>query len=213
MMNQLVSTTALALAAALATATPFGLARAQDRHAQDRQAQNRQEQRFHDAGHGDDYLHFQLTSTKAGFITTNVDGRVRDFQLSYERDGEAVQNARIVFPVRAMTTDNGGRDDKMWGFCLDAEHHPDIEVAIPGPISVTTQGDVLGRIKIRGQWHPIPITLTARPGGGGTVVDGEAVVSFSRLGIPDPSIWIASVHDDIRIRFHMAVPTQRHAAR
>ncbi len=197
-MTHHISKSAIALLAMLVTSVPAGLAGAEEPETY----------RFHDDGQpGDDHLRFELTSTKAGFITTGVGGRVRDFSLSYERDGDGVRNARIIFPVRAMTTDNGGRDQKMWGFCLDAEHHPNVEVEIRGPLPATTHGDVLGRIKIRGQWHPVPVTLTTRPTAGGSIVEGHAVVSLSRLGIPDPSIWIANVRDDVRIQFHMAVPS------
>lgn len=188
---------ALALAAALTTLV-----------ASSAFAQAREAHRFHDEGtpSSSDSLRFSLVSTKAGFIRTNVDGHVRDFQLTYERDGAVVRDARIVFPVRAMSTGNGGRDEKMWGFCLDAEHHPNVEVEIRGPVPTTVQGEVLGRIKIRGQWHPIPITLSARPTRGGTVLEGSAVVSLSRLGIPDPSIWVAHVEDAVRIQLRVAIP-------
>jgi polyisoprenoid-binding protein YceI len=167
-------------------------------HAQDR-ARVRLE------GGASDFLRFQLRSVKAGFIGTSVDGHVRDFEVSYERVGDGARDVRVTFPVRAMTTGDGGRDAKMWSYCLDAEHHPRVEIEIPGRLGATFSGEVPARMRVRGSWRPIRVQLTARRAGASTVVEGRARVSLAQLGVPDPSIWIARVEDAVTITFRAHV--------
>lgn len=167
-------------------------------------AQN-ESHRFHDGG-GDrkgDYLRFGLESTKAGLITTDVEGHVSEFVLSYELDDFQVRDINLSFLARHMQTGSRGRDDKMWSYCLDAEHHPRIEVQIPGPLGPTPKGPVKARMNVRGKWHPIVVELSTTRSSSRTLVRGRAKVSLSELGIPDPSIWVAKVDDQVEIDFRI----------
>lgn len=181
-----------------AFAVPTGAARADARTV-----------RFHDDGgrSSDDRLRFELESTKGGVIHSKVDGRVREFALGYDREGETVRNVRLTFAVNAMDTGNDRRDEKMKDFCLGVARFPAVEVAIPGPLPVDARGEVPARIKVRGRWHPIRVRLEARPGESETVIEGRASVSLSAIGVPDPSIWIAHVRDRVDIAFRMSFPS------
>lgn len=175
-------------------AVPGGAARAEARTV-----------RFHDRGaSSNDRLRFELESTKGGIIRSKVEGWVRDFTLSYDRDGEVVRDVRVTFPVRAMDTDNGRRDEKMKDICLDAARFSTVEVTIPGPIPADVHGAVAGRIRIRGRWRPIRIRVAAQTSESNTSIEGRASVSLSALGVPDPSIWIARVRDRVDISFRMS---------
>lgn len=164
-----------------------------------------------DGGHAGsaDALRFELRSTKAGFIGTTVHGHVRRFDVSYHLDGERARDVRVSFPVREMTTRHGERDAKMRSFCLDAEHHPRIDVAIPGPITPGFSGSLPARMRVRGRWRPITVAIEARTENGRTRVHGRARVSLRALGVPDPSIWIARVEDAIDVTFRVQLGTSR----
>jgi polyisoprenoid-binding protein YceI len=160
-----------------------------------------------------DFLRFVLTSVKAGLFSSTVEVRVRDFDVSFALAGDTARDVRVAFDVRDMTTGDGGRDDKMWSFCLDAAHHPRIEVEIPGPVEIGHAREIPARMRIRGRWHPIRLSLSSRRAGDRTIVEGHARVSFSELGIPDPSIWIAHVEDRVDIAFRVHLPAgERHSS-
>ncbi len=128
---------------ALAPATP-GFAQERVHHLHD------------DGGARDhDFLRFELTSVKAGMFRSRVDGHVRDFDVSYAPDGDNAREVHVAFDVRDMATGNGGRDDKMWSYCLDAAHHSRIEVELQEPVEAGSSGVVAGRIRVRGRWRPI----------------------------------------------------------
>ncbi len=159
---------------------------------------------LHDSG-GDraaTYLRFVLHSKKAGLFETTVEGHVNEFAVSYDWTGEAAKSARVGFAARDMRTDNGSRDDKMWGYCLDAEHHPRVEVQLDGDVPLG-KARVPGRINVRGAWHPVELSTELRRSGAALVLSGTAAVRLSELGIPDPSIWIAKVDDKVELDFRV----------
>jgi polyisoprenoid-binding protein YceI len=160
---------------------------------------------LHDAGgqRGDTHLRFVLHSQKAGFIDSAVEGHVQDFGVSYEWTGDAARHTRVAFAGRDMRTDNGARDEKMWGYCLDVEHHPRVEVQLDADIPVGRPVQVPGRIHIRGAWHPLKLTAQLRRAGDALLLSGGATVKLSELGIPDPSIWIAKVDDTVELAFQV----------
>ncbi|MBK7857818.1 MAG: YceI family protein [Archangiaceae bacterium] len=192
-MIKLISTTvALCLFSALAVAAPAA-------------AEPRTTLARHDAGgeRRDTYLRFVLHSTKAGLIKSRVEGYVRDFDVSYEWDGATARHATVGFATRALRTDNGSRDDKMWNTCLDADHHPRVEVKLDADVPVGREVQVPGQISIRGAWHPVQLSAKLTREHGTLVLAGVAKVKLSELQIPDPSIWIAKVDDTIELAFRV----------
>jgi polyisoprenoid-binding protein YceI len=163
---------------------------------------------LHDPGgaRADTYLRFVLHSKKAGFINSQVEGYVHDFDVSYDWTGTAATRGDVGFAVRAMRTDNGGRDDKMWSFCLDAEHHPRVQLTLDGDIPLGRRVEVPARIYIRGAWHPLRVTAELQRAEDKLIVAGAATVKLSELNIPDPSIWIAKVDNTIELTFHVVTP-------
>jgi hypothetical protein len=59
-----------------------------------------------------------------------VHGHVATFRVGYDREGDLVKDVDVSFAVRAMTTGNDGRDDKMRNYCLDMVHHPNVGGAV-----------------------------------------------------------------------------------
>lgn len=151
-------------------------------------------------------LVFEGESTKMGLITTKWDGVVKDFSVVLEEEGNAVKAINLSFPIISMDTDNKSRNEKMQKMCLEEDKYKDINVRIPGPVTVDgVSREYQGTILVRGKEKPVKVNLSANKVGDKIIATGNAKMSFKDLEIPDPSIMIAKVADTITVIFAVEI--------
>lgn len=147
------------------------------------------------------FLRFDMSSTKLGLITTSFQGFVKKFAVKGDVKGEKiVSGATVEFAVRDLDTDIDGRNEKLWNQCLDQEHHGQIKLALEGEIPIDgVDVDLPGQIYLRGYSKPIVVKIRATRRGNNLEVVLSTKLSIKELNIPDPSIVVASVKDEIAV--------------
>ena len=86
----------------------------------------------------------------------------------------------------------------MKDFCFESSNYPYLAITTNSPLKMTDEEQVIdGKINVRGLDKPIQITLKANA----KEFSGKAKLSFKDLEIPDPSIAIASIKDEIFVDF------------
>lgn len=143
---------------------------------------------------------FESESTKLGLITTSFEGRALEFVVKGKITKDKVSNVEVIIPVRSMTTDNSGRDEKMWDEILNAKEYPNIVVFI-NEVSHGFDGSIDAHILLRGVKYLLPLELKTSLDSGVLKVSGEGHFSLKAWKIPDPSIAIASVRDVFDFKF------------
>lgn len=177
-------------------------------HAQDLQNLKFQSEDFDHAAKAESYLRFDMKSTKMGLLTTSFSGYVKSFDLSYKQEADAFQNVTIRFQAQSLDTDVGARNTKMWELCFDYKTHPEIILSFPGPIRMS-DNQALGTIRVRGVEKPIQISFrTVRENNIVQSIEGTAMLSLKGLELPDPSILVAKVKDEIQVSFRIVKPGQ-----
>ncbi len=161
---------------------------------------------YGEAANSKNYLRFDLKSTKAGLFTSDVTGFVKNFSISGEQVGDIAKNIVISFDVESMDTDNSSRNEKMWGYCLNLTKNPKVEIKFKDNIDLSKQNiSTFANLNLRGEDHPIEVSLTHKSSADQIEISGLSHLKFSQLKIPDPSIFIAKVHDNIEINFHLLI--------
>lgn len=149
------------------------------------------------------HIFFNMSSTKAGIITTDFKGAVKDAQITYSKDAKGnYKDISIVINAKQLDTDNDARNDKMYEQSLETEKYPKLTVRIPGPVRLGELNK--GSIEVRNKKHSIVLFIEKVVSAEGEAsLAGKSVLSLKKLEIPDPSIWIATVHDEVEVRFNV----------
>ena len=162
---------------------------------------------FDEAAAAPSFIRFHMTDTKLGMFTVSFDGYVKSFALDANVDGTQADGVQLHFPVRALDTDVGMRNDKMFDYCLAADQHPTIVVALQGPVTLDGSTQVVpALLTVRGKAHPVQVKVAIAEQGESYLVQGGTTLSLSGLEIPDPSIAIATVKDAVQVHFKIIVP-------
>lgn len=149
-----------------------------------------------------DFIRFDMESTKAGMVTTSFSGVVRIFKVVFEAENNQILKGVVDFKVGALDTDSDGRNEKMYNDCFNLIAHPNLQINFSGPLTYSEKDKLIsGKIKLRGYERPITLKLSTLKKGDIIEVKGSSQISLKQLGIPDPSIWIASVRDRVDIHF------------
>ena len=161
---------------------------------------------FKDAEKASQYIKIHMESTKFGMLTTGFDGWVKSFGLSGTVKGASILNAVVEFKLNDLDTDNKARDIKMNEDIFETEKYPNLKVKLVGPLTVGKTGQKLKAIfSVRGKNKPSQFTISTSKVGNQIKVIGKGVVKLSKLEIPDPSIFIAKVRDEVDIDFEFLV--------
>jgi hypothetical protein len=138
-----------------------------------------------------------------GLFKSTFKNYVLNFKLDYQQSSDFIQDGQVRFKVQDMNTDVESRNEKMWKYCLNSDIYPEIVVVFKKDISLKTTDtqDIPAVINILGVGHPIHLKLQAKTQDSKIYIQGEAVASLKELGIPDPSIAIASLEDSVKIFF------------
>lgn len=163
---------------------------------------------FEKAKNGKSQLKFIVESTKAGLFSSDVDGYVKEFDYSAKLDEKnmIMTDMVISFAVEKMDTDNESRDTKLHDLCMSAKEFPRVEVRVPGPLFLkeARPHKYQGVVIIRGNERPFEIELSQNLEGNKMIITGHSVWGLKSMGIPDPSIMVAKLSDEIRIHIKIA---------
>ncbi|PIK14863.1 YceI family protein [Halobacteriovorax sp. JY17] len=159
---------------------------------------------FHEAKEKKSRLQFIVVSTKAGMFSSDVDGYVKTFSYQSEFDSKnlILRNMKINFKASSMDTDGGSRDEKLHNLCMDVSKFPKVEISVGGPLFLkdSRKRSYNGTVKIRGKEKKFQIELsTTRASNDTYQIKGSSTWSLKEMGIPDPSIFIAKLSDEIKI--------------
>jgi len=147
-------------------------------------------------------LQFSVTSTKVGLFSSDVPGYVKNFNVKYDiRNEMMIQNANISFAIDSMDTDNTTRDEKMKNLCLGMSQFQRIEVRINKPFSLKDNDEfnIPGEVLIRGKWNPVTMNIVVKKMEKELMLGISSQWSLQKLSIPDPSILVAKLSDEIKI--------------
>lgn len=159
---------------------------------------------FDQAEGASNYIKFTVESTKIGIFSSDVPGFAKRFFLKTDFDFKKNESKNMIaeFKILDLDTDNSSRDEKLWNFCLDEKKHKKIKVMIVEPYKLSSgEKMVKGKIFIRGVEREIDISLKIERKKNIIIVKGKSLTTLSSLKIPDPSIAIAKLSDDIKIDF------------
>jgi polyisoprenoid-binding protein YceI len=162
---------------------------------------------YKEAEKSQNYVRFDMQSTKLGMLTTGFTGFVKEFDISAEASTEGFKNASITFQAVSLDTNVGARNEKMWELCLDYKKHPQMKLKIDGTVPLSdTSSTLQGTLDVRGESKPVSVKIKTKEVNGQYVVDGESDMDIFELGLPDPSIFVAKVDPKVKLTFHLAVP-------
>lgn len=159
---------------------------------------------YKEAKANEQYLKFQNTSTKFGFITTDFDGYAKEFKITYDLAGDRLSNLEVTLPIKSLDTDVGSRDEKMHTTIMDAEKYPNLTASFTGPVNLleeTQSIDMTFTIKDKKITRPVSFIVNKKTGK--IQIKGTAQLGLKDMGLPDPSIAIAKVRDLFDIEFNV----------
>lgn len=161
---------------------------------------------YEEAQKNQNFLKFQSTSTKLGFITTSFDGYAKDFKVSYEKKDETLSHLEVNFMVKSFDTDNKSRDEKMHTEIMDAEKFPNLKAAFPGQLHLTPGNqNITMTFTVKDKSISRPVALNLIQKNGLWFVTGKTQVGLQEMNLPDPSIAIAKVRDLFDIEFGLSL--------
>jgi polyisoprenoid-binding protein YceI len=170
---------------------------------------------YDQAENSDTQLKFTVVSTKVGLFSSDVDGYVKSFQYTANFDDKnlILRDMEIKFDPKMMDTDGEARDEKLHTLCLEADKYPEVKVLIKGPTFIKDKKDVTysSTVLIRGKEFEVPVKMKTiyDEQSAQIIVMGTSQWSLKGLQIPDPSIAVATLSDEIDIKFQLIIKTNR----
>ena len=158
---------------------------------------------------------FHLQTTWHG-----VEGRTKSVTGALtSAGGDIFGDGRISVAIEAATLDTGNarRDRTMRDSHLETGKHPKIAFDSTGPpvvgsstkdaVGVWTGASlaVPGSLAIHGVTRAVTLAVTARREGDAWRMEGELSVRLSEHGIPDPSIFLNHVQDEVKVVFNVTL--------
>jgi polyisoprenoid-binding protein YceI len=161
---------------------------------------------YETAEKAESFLKFEGVSTKAGFISSTFAGYVKNFDVESDVTEQSFEKVKAIFKTETLDTDNGARNDKMWGKCLDSKTYPTVAITLSNSVArASGQQTIPGTILIRGVERPIQVKLSVDEDESSYTLKGETFISVKETQIPDPSIFIAKLRDKIDIFFQLKI--------
>lgn len=163
---------------------------------------NYQYKNYEAAKKAEDFILFEGSSTKLGLITTGFDGYAKEYKVSYDLVNDQVNKLGVIIPVSALDTDVESRNEKMINTILNREKFPEIQVRIIDKVILTNGEQTLNMMFTVKDLKVIrPVVINVEKLKGQYYVTGKSTVGIKELGLPDPSIVIAKVKDELNLKF------------
>lgn len=168
---------------------------------------------FDQAAKSDIFIRFDMKSTKLGLMTSEFHGYVKKFSINGEFDEAAktIVSPSVTFNVEDMDTDVSMRNSKMFDYCLDYKNSPTISLIITDSVvsSMVDSGKeemLNGKISIRGSQYTVKVNVKITSMDSDKFkIEGNSKLSLSQLKIPDPSIVVATVNDNVDVSFKLVI--------
>lgn len=160
------------------------------------------------AEESENQLMFSIESVKAGLFSSTHVGYVKSFDYNVDLSKKKLKNMRISFDVKEMDTDNSIRDEKLHNECMKINEHPRliIEIIDEVEISELEKGKKIeGKVKILGKEKRFIAQISGELEEDELEVNVESVWGFKEMEIPDPSILIAKVKNEIQIKLNLEI--------
>jgi polyisoprenoid-binding protein YceI len=125
------------------------------------------------------------------FASNDVVQRTESVTGSLTITGNQATAGRFTVDLTTLTTD--GKPTPQLAISLDTAQHPEAVVAVTAPLTIDpaiASGNAVtipAQLSLRGQSHPVTITLTARQNGDALQAAGTIPVAFSDWAIPSPA--------------------------
>lgn len=122
------------------------------------------------------------------FASNDVVQRTESVTGGLTITGNQATAGRFTVDLTTLTTD--GKPTPQLAISLDTAQHPEAVVALTAPLTIdpaVTPVTIPGQLSLRGQSHPVTITLTARQDGDTLQAAGTIPVTFSDWAIPSPT--------------------------
>ncbi|MCF8060765.1 MAG: hypothetical protein K9K67_15790 [Bacteriovoracaceae bacterium] len=150
-----------------------------------------------------DHLKFTVESTKVGIFSSDVDGFVLryNYKADYDEKNGVLKDLELVFLIKDMNTDHQGRDTKLHTQCMGMPEFQSINVLFNGPIFIKDKKPqkLAGIVVMRGKEKPFIMMASLNFLEKTLSVSGQSVWSLKEMEIPDPSIAVAKLSDEIRL--------------
>jgi polyisoprenoid-binding protein YceI len=114
----------------------------------------------------------------------------------------------IVVDATSGNTENEGRDKKMHQQVLESQKFSDIDFTptlVTGKVALqgTSQVDVSGVFRLRGQDHELTLTIIVGPSADGQIqVSTKFAVPYIKWGLKNPSNFFLKVDDSVDVEIH-----------
>jgi polyisoprenoid-binding protein YceI len=133
--------------------------------------------------------------------------------------GDILGDGRVTVEIEAAALDTGNarRDRTMRDSHLETGRYPAIAFTSTGPPAVASSTKdpagaltgasltVPGSLAIHGVTRAVGLPVTARRQGDAWLMEGELVVKLSDYAIPDPSIFLNHVQDEVTVSFSITL--------
>jgi hypothetical protein len=158
------------------------------------------------------HLTWIVESTKVGLFSSDVYGYVLSYKYSADLDKEnkILRDMTLRFPINAMNSDSESRDEKLHNKCLGVNEYKEVVVKIKGPIFLKDKRkrEYQGTVLIRGKEKPFKISFIPSLDEKALTLKAHSSWSLKTMEIPDPSIAVAKLSDEIRLNISLTHPLQ-----
>lgn len=160
-------------------------------------------QSYVEAKKAESQLKFTVESTKVGLFSSDVDGFVKTFSYSADIDKEnfILRDIKLSFKAIDMDSDSSDRDSKLHHLCMEVTKYPNIKIRFERPIFLRDKkvNEVLGIVSIRGKEKSFKAKVQSITNPKGFKLRILSDWSLKEMEIPDPSILVAKLSDEIKI--------------
>ncbi|GEM_PF-1642352 len=158
---------------------------------------------FEKAQESQEHLKFTVESTKVGLFSSDVDGYVLGYKYTadYDEKNEVLRDLKLGFLIEKMDTDHEGRDTKLHSLCMGLPTYKKIKISFVGPVFLKEKKATTlnGTVAIRGKEKPFTMETTLILMDKKLTIKGKSIWSLKEMEIPDPSIAVAKLSDEIRL--------------
>lgn len=159
---------------------------------------------YSEAKKNENFLKFQSSSTKLGFIKTSFDGYAKDFKVNYDEKDQVISKIEVIVPVKSLDTDISSRDEKMHNDIMEAEKFAYLKASSSGPVKlIAGEQKISMNFTIKDKQVTRLVLLNVMYKDNRWHIAGKAELGLQEMGLPDPSIAIAKVRDQFDIEFEV----------
>lgn len=155
---------------------------------------------FEAAAKNSNQLKFSVESTKVGLFSSDVPGYVKSFVARANLNGKMISNMELILKSDSFDTDGDSRDEKLKELCLSSQKYPEIKIKLLKDYELGSgEVKIPAEVEIRGKKKNEEVEIEIKSNGDFLIVSVESEWSLKEMEIPDPSIAIAKLSDEIEI--------------